>query len=93
MLPGVNVEPERRMLPEVSLVIGWLLMDAMGAGVGVTIICSAAEAFIRASTGISARSNRTAASSFADAFIPSTTVGCVGTFIGATIATSACASI
>ena len=72
----------------------WLAIDGRhGCRVGVTIVCSAAEAFIRASTGISARSNRTAASSFADAFIPSTTVGYVGTFIGATIATTACASI
>lgn len=31
VLPGANVEPERSMLPEVSLVIGWLLTKAMGA--------------------------------------------------------------
>ena len=32
VLPGANVEPESRMFPEVSLVIGWLLTEAMGAG-------------------------------------------------------------
>ena len=37
VLPGANVDPERRILPEVSLVIGWLLTEAMGAGLGLTL--------------------------------------------------------
>lgn len=36
VLPGGKVEPERRMLPDVSLVMGWLLTEAMGAGLGVS---------------------------------------------------------
>ena len=32
VLPGANVELERRILPEVSLVAGWLLTEARDAG-------------------------------------------------------------
>ena len=35
MLPGANAEPERIMLPDVSLVIGWLLREAIEAGLAL----------------------------------------------------------
>ncbi len=43
MLPGANVDPERRMLPEVSLVIGWLLTEAIGAGLALPSFVSPFE--------------------------------------------------